>query len=202
MAIGPTTDELHHPAFAEVLAGEAEPHAVGIEGDAAEQIRLPPRVVPHHMGGRVADDDQPVAGPSGSIVGAAVDVAAGHRDATGDLLLDHLEVGCLHQPGGDAVVGEGLELGVGVGGDAVAMHHRQVLVITIGALERAGLVGLLEHGAARGEAGAIALAQLGGIALLQAGHAHQGFGPAPPHSEDSALLRRPLPASMLPPGFV
>ncbi len=135
MAVGPTTDGLHHPALAEVLAAELQAHAVGSDCGAAEQVGLPPRVVPHHMGGRVADDDQLVAGPSGSIDGAPVDVAAGQRDATGDLLLDQLKVSCLHQPGGDAVVGEGLELGVGVGGVAVALHHRQVLVITIGALE-------------------------------------------------------------------
>jgi hypothetical protein len=71
-----------------------------------------------------------------------MDGAAGHRDAADDLLLQQLEVGGLDQPGGDAVVGEGLELGVGVGGVAVAMHHRQVLVVAIGARKRAGLEGL------------------------------------------------------------
>ena len=130
------------------------------------------------MGGGMAVDDQPVAGSGGSIDGASMDVAAGHRDAAGDLLLDQLEVGGLDQPGGEAVVGEGLELGVGVGGVAVALHHRQVLVVAIGARKRAGLEGLQEHGATGREAGAIALAQLGRIALLEVGHAHQGVGMA------------------------
>ena len=124
MAVGPTTDGLHHPALAEVLAAELQAHAVGSDGGAAEQVGLPPRVVPHHMGGRVADDDQPRAGAGWPIDGASMDVAAGHRDATGDLLFNQLEVGGLHQPGGDAVVGEDLELGVGIGGVAVALHHR------------------------------------------------------------------------------
>jgi hypothetical protein len=53
---------------------------------------------------------------------------------------------------------------------------RQVLIIPIDALERAGLEGLQEHGAAGGEAGAIPLAQLGGVPLLEVGHAHQGVG--------------------------
>ena len=53
---------------------------------------------------------------------------------------------------------------------------RQVLVIPVDALERAGLEGLHEHGAAGGEAGAIALAQLGGVPLLEVGHTHLGVG--------------------------
>ncbi len=130
------------------------------------------------MGGGMAVDNQPVAGSRGPIDGAPVDVATGHRDATDDLLLDQLEVGGLHQPGGDAVVGEGLELGGGVGGVSTTLHHRQVLVVAIGARKRAGLEGLQEHGAAGREAGAIALAQLGGIALLEVGHTHQGVGVA------------------------
>jgi hypothetical protein len=70
-----------------------------------------------------------------------------------------------------AIEGEGLQLGDGVGGVGTGLllavsadkvlHHRQDLVVAIGALERAGLDGLQEHGAARGEAGAIALGQLG-----------------------------------------
>ncbi len=96
IALDPATDGLHRPPPPEVLPREAEPLAVGVEGGPADQVRLPPRVVPHHKGGRVADDDQPVDGPSGSIDEAAVDGAAGHRDATGDLLLDQLKVGCLH----------------------------------------------------------------------------------------------------------
>ena len=130
------------------------------------------------MGGGLAVDDQPVAGSRGPIDGASMDVAAGHRDATGDLLLDQLEIGGLDQPGGDAVVGEGVELGVGVGGVAVALHNRQVLVVAIGARKRAGLEGLQEHGAAGRKVDAIALAQLGGIALLEIGHTPQGVGMA------------------------
>ena len=107
---------------------------------------------------------------------APVDGAAGHRDAAGDLLLDQPEVGVLHQPGGDAEMCEGLELGVGVGGVAVALHYRKVLVVAIGALQLAGLEGLQEHGAAGGEAGAIPLAPLGAVPLLEVGHAHQGGG--------------------------
>ena len=178
MVVGPTTDGLHHPALAEVLAGEAEPHAIGIEGGAAEQIGLPPGVVHHQVGGGVADDDQPVPRAGGPFHRAAVDVAAGHREAAGDMLLDQIEVGALDQPGGDAVVGEGLELGVGVGGVAVALHHRQVLVVAIGTRKRAGLEGLQEHGATGREAGAIALAQLGRIALLGVGHTPQRVGMA------------------------
>ena len=147
MAVGPTTDGLHHLALAEVLAAELQPHAVGIKGGAAEQIGLPPRVVHQQVGGRVTDDDQPVPRASGPLHRAPVDVATGHRDAAGDLLLDQPEVGVLHQPGGDAELGEGLELGARVGGVAVAMHHRQVLVVAIGARKRAGLEGLQEHGA-------------------------------------------------------
>jgi len=103
-----------------------------------------------------------------------VDGAAGHRDAAGDLLLDQLEVAVLHQPGGDAEMCEGLELGARVGGVAVVLHHRQVLVVAIGARKRAGPDGLQEHGAAGGEAGAIPLAPLGAVPLLEVGHAHQG----------------------------
>ena len=76
------------------------------------------------MVGGVADHDQPVTGACGPIDGAPVDVAAGHRGATGDLLLYQIEVGGPHQPGDDAVVGEGLELGVCIGGVSVALHHR------------------------------------------------------------------------------
>ena len=36
-------------------------------------------------------------------------------------------------------MGEGLELGVGVGGASVALHHRQVLVVAIGVRKRTGL---------------------------------------------------------------
>ena len=61
MAVYTTTDGLHHPTLAEVLAGEAEPRAIGIEGGAAEKIGLPPRVVHLQMGGGLAVDDQPVA---------------------------------------------------------------------------------------------------------------------------------------------
>jgi hypothetical protein len=118
------TSGLHYPAPPEVLAAVLHPHAVGIDGGVAEQIRLPPRVIHHQMGGGVAVDDQPRAGAGWPIDGASMDVAAGHRDATGDLLFNQLEVGGLHQPGGDAVVGEDLELGVGIGGVAVALHHR------------------------------------------------------------------------------
>ena len=106
---------------------------------------------------------------------APVDGAAGHRDAAGDLLLQQLEVRVLHQPGGDAVLSQGLQLGARVGGVAVALHHRQVLVVAVGALERAGLEGLQEHGAG-GKAGAIPLAPLGGVPLPEVGHPHQGIG--------------------------
>jgi hypothetical protein len=68
-----------------------------------------------------------------------VDVAAGHLDAAGDLLFQQLEVRLLHQPGRDAEMGEGQELGARVGGVAVALHHRQVLVVAVGAQERAAL---------------------------------------------------------------
>jgi len=114
---------------------------------------------------------------SGSPTGRSPPGGWCHRlGALADLLLDQFEVCGLDQPGGDAVVGEGLELGVGVGGVAVALHHRQVLVVAIGALQRAGLEGFQEHGAAGGEAGAFALAQLGRIVLLEVGHTHQGVG--------------------------
>jgi hypothetical protein len=83
------------------------------------------------MGGGVVIDDQPVPRSGGSLHRAAVDVAAGHRDVAVDLLLQQLEVGVL--------------------------YHRQVLVVAIGAVERAGFDGLQEHGAAGGKAGAIAL---------------------------------------------
>jgi hypothetical protein len=39
----------------------------------------------------------------------AVDVATGNGDAAGDLLLDQLEIGALHQPGRDTEMGEGLQ---------------------------------------------------------------------------------------------
>lgn len=134
---------------------------------------------PHAIAvGGVSINEQPVLRGGGANDRAAVDVESGHRDAAGVLLLDQLVVGGLHQPGGAAVVGEGLELGVGVGGVAVALHHRQVLVVAIGARKRAGLEGFQEHGAAGRKSGAIALAQLGGIALLEIGHTPQGVGMA------------------------
>ncbi len=123
----------------------------------------------------MTDDDQPVPRAGGPIRRAPVDVAAGHRDAAGDLLLDQLEVRVLHQPGGDAVLSQGLQLGARVGGVAVALHHRQVVVVAVGALERAGLEGLQEHGAG-GKAGVIPLAPLGGVPLPEVGHPHQGVG--------------------------
>jgi hypothetical protein len=126
-----------------------------------DQIGLSPGVVHHHLGGGVADHDQPVARAGGPIDQAPVEVAAGNGDAAGDLLLDQLEVSVLHQPGRHAVMGQGADLGVRVGGVAKALDDRQDLVVAIGALERAGLDGLQEHGAAGGEAGAIALGQLG-----------------------------------------
>ena len=134
---------------------------------------------PHTIAvGGVSINEQPVPRGGAANDWAAVDVESGHRDAAGVLLLDQLVVGGLDQPGGDAVVGEGLELGGGVGGVSVALHHRQVLVVAIGARKRAGLEGLLEHGATGREAGVIALAQLGGFALLEVGHTHQGVGVA------------------------
>ncbi|MFM9102739.1 MAG: hypothetical protein ACKOPS_16000, partial [Cyanobium sp.] len=90
-----------------------------------------------------------------------MEVAAVAGDSAVDLLLDQLEVRVLHQPGRDVEMGQGLNLGIGVGSVAKALDDLQVLVVAIGALERAGLDGLQEHGAARGEAGAIALGQLG-----------------------------------------
>lgn len=236
VAVDAVADGLHHPTLAEIDPGEAQPHPVGIEGGAAEQIGLPPRVVHHQMGGGMAVDNQPVAGSLGPIDGASMDVAAGHQDATDDLLLDLLEVAGLHQPGADAVLGEGLQLSVGVGGvatdlllavyDDKLLHHLQVGVIAIGAQEGAGPEGLQEHGATGREAGAIALAQLGGIALLEIGHTPPGGLawrlplapstdglPPPPgdgglagvgvvhQSAASALRRRRSPASLGTPGF-
>jgi hypothetical protein len=77
-------------------------------------------------------------------------------------------------------MGGGLELGVGVGAvatglsiavsDDKVLHHRQVLVVAVGTLERAGLDGLQGHGEAGGEAAAVALGELRGIALLKPGH--------------------------------
>jgi len=184
---------------------ELQPHAIAVVG--------------------VSINEQPVLRGGGANDWAAVDVELGHQDAAGVLLLDQLVVGGLHQPGGAAVVGEGLELGVGVGGVAVALHHRQVLVVAIGARKRAGLEGFQEHGPAGRKSGAIALAQLGGIALLEIGHTPQGVGMAatagpradgllpPPgdgglagvgevhQSAASALRRRCSPASLGPPGF-
>ena len=153
--------------------------AVGCAGlgmPAAEQDRLPPRVVHQQMGGGMAHDDQPVPRAGGPLHRAPMDGAAGNRDAAGDLLLDQPEVPVLHQPGDDAVVGQGLELGARVGCVAVALHHRHVLVVAVVALERAGLERFEEHGAAGGEAGAIPLAQLGAVPLLEVGHPHQGVG--------------------------
>ncbi len=126
----------------------------------------------------MAIDDQPVARAGGAIDRATVEVAAGNGDAAGDLLLDQLEVSVLHQPGRDAEMGQGAELGVGVGGVTKALDDRQVLVVAIGALECAGLDGLQEHGAAGGEAGAIALGQLCRVTLLEPGHPHQRVGVA------------------------
>jgi hypothetical protein len=96
----------------------------------------------------MAIDDQPVARAGGAIDRATVEVAAGNGDAAGDLLLDQLEVSVLHQPGRHTEMGQGPQLGAGIGGVAKTLHHRQILVVTIGALERAGLDGLQEHGAA------------------------------------------------------
>jgi len=173
MVAGPTTDGFHHPALAEVLGVDAEPHAVGVEAGTSEKVRLPSRVVHHQVGGGMAHEDQPVPRAGGPIHRTPVDGAAGHWDAAGDLLLDQLEVAILHQPGGDAVVGQGLELGARVGGVAVALHHRQVGVVAIGARKRAGLDGLQEHGAAGEEAGAIPLAQLDAVPLLEVGQQHR-----------------------------
>jgi hypothetical protein len=58
----------------------------------------------------MAHVDQPVPRACGTIHRIPVDGAAGNRDASDDLLLDQFEVCGLDQPGGDAVVGEGLEL--------------------------------------------------------------------------------------------
>ena len=89
-----------------------------------------------------------------------MDVAAGDGDAAVDLLFNQPEVRVLHQPGCDAVVGQGAELGIGIGGVAKALHHRQVLVVAIGALECSGLDGLQEHGVAGEKAGPVALGKL------------------------------------------
>ena len=147
---------------------------------------LTPWVVHNHLGGDVAVNEQPVARASGPLHQPAVEVAAGHRDTADDLLLDQLEVSVLHQPGCDAEMGEGLDLSVRVGGittclllavyDDKVLHHRQVLVIAIGALERARPDGLQQHGAARREAGSIPLGQLRRIALAEPRHTHQRVG--------------------------
>ncbi len=85
--VGSAADGLHHPALAEVQQGEVQPHAVGVEGGATDQMRLPPRVVHHHMAGGVVVDDQPVPRAGESIDRAAVDVAARNGDTAVDLLL-------------------------------------------------------------------------------------------------------------------
>jgi len=130
---------------------------------------------------------------------AAVDGAAGHGDAAGELLLDQREISGLHQPGADAEVVQGLELDARVGGvatcllvavcDGKVLHHRQEGVVTIGARKRAGFEGLQEHGSAGGEAGAFPLTQLGAIALLEAGNALLGIGVAAGAGADGGLHR-------------
>lgn len=57
-------------------------------GGAVNQIRFTPGIVRYHMGGGVADNDQQVPLAVGPIHRALVDLAAGHRDAAVDLLLD------------------------------------------------------------------------------------------------------------------
>jgi hypothetical protein len=110
IAVGTTTDGLHHLPPPEALPRAAQPQPVGVEGGPAEEIRRSTRVVHHQLGGAVAK----------------------------------------------------------------ALHHRQVGVVAVGAWEGAGLEGLQEHGAAGGEAAAIALAPLSRVALLEARHPHQG----------------------------
>jgi hypothetical protein len=122
-----------------------------------------------------------------------MDVAAAHGDAACDLLLDQPEVTVLHQLGCDALVGKGLELGARVSGVAVALHHRQVGVVAVGTGERAGLEGLQEHGAAGRKAAAIALAPLSRVALLEAGHTHQGIGAAAAGGRGQAALLMAVP---------
>jgi hypothetical protein len=53
---------------------------VGIEGGTAHQIRLPPGVVHHQVGLRVADDDQPVPGAGGPLHRAPMDLDPGEGD--------------------------------------------------------------------------------------------------------------------------
>ncbi len=97
-------------------------------------------------------DDQPLSRSDGPIHRAAVDVAAEDGDTAVDLLLDQLDVSGLHRPGCYAEIGDGTQLGTGIGGVAIALHFCQVLVVAIGTLERAGLDVHHDHGAARREA--------------------------------------------------
>ena len=158
MAVGPAPDGLHHQAPAEVLAAVLQPHAIAVGG--------------------VSINEQPVPRACGANDWAVVDVAAGHRDFAGYLLLNQLKVCGLHQPGGDAVTGEGLQLSVGVGGVAVVLHLRMLLAVAICARNCDALERLQEHRATGRKAGAITLRDLRRIALLEAGHTHQGVGVA------------------------
>ena len=95
-----------------------------------------------------------------------------------DLLLQRGEARLAREAGLDAVAGQGPDLSRCIRGVAELADPGQVLVVAIGPGEDAGLEVGQEHGAAGGKAAAIALAPLGRVTLLEAGHPHQGIGVA------------------------
>ena len=76
----------------------------------------------------------------------------GDGNAPVDLTLQIGPVGILHKPCRYAIAGEGLDLGVGIGGVAVLLHPLEVLVIRIGAANTSRPQEGREHGAAGAEA--------------------------------------------------
>ena len=121
------------------------------------------------VGGREADDDQPMADATRPADRAAVQVAAGDGNAGGDLFFQGGDAGLVGEAGRDAIAGQGLDLGRRIGGGAELVDPGQVLVIPVQPGEDAGLEEGQEHGAAVGKTQAPCL--FGGrIQLGEPGH--------------------------------
>lgn len=137
------------PARSPVLRGVGEVGAVGVEVRSSGNSHFAPGVVDGDVVlGVDARDNEPVAA-AGWVGGrAVVEEAAGYGDAFAELVVEVEPVAVLFEGGGDAVAGEGFDLGGGVGGVAEGQDAAQVGVVGVRASQHAGFQVGQKHGAA------------------------------------------------------
>ena len=148
---------------------------------AVRQISLPERVVHDYLllVWIPAHYQAPMASASRGGHRAFVQPAHGNRNASPDLRRDLRQAAILPESRTDAQIAQCCHLGRHVGGVAMALDNRQVLIVWLPPpCQAPGLQGQGRHGARRGVAHPIALAG-GAVALAQVRRPHHDHSPRP-----------------------